>query len=153
MPTEPHFVFDTNALISALLLKNSVSRQAFDEALKALDQVHPSAKDHQVVKDLRYNCYIAMLTKLKDAASEKQLVVYARLFADHQLVMTDEEREGLTTNHVAVFAQQVEKDIADGKYSKASDHLAVGEKIYPSNTVLLNLRKKIRLIQERLADQ
>ncbi|MCB9078211.1 MAG: putative toxin-antitoxin system toxin component, PIN family [Anaerolineaceae bacterium] len=35
MPTEPHFVFDTNALISALLLKNSVSRQAFDEALKA----------------------------------------------------------------------------------------------------------------------
>ena len=35
MPTEPHFVFDTNALVSALLLKNSVSRQAFDEALKA----------------------------------------------------------------------------------------------------------------------
>ena len=33
MPTKPRFVFDTNAIISAALLKRSVSRQAFDKAL------------------------------------------------------------------------------------------------------------------------
>ena len=33
MPTKPRFVFDTNAVISAALLKRSVSRQAFDKAL------------------------------------------------------------------------------------------------------------------------
>lgn len=32
MPHEPRFVFDTNVVISALLLKQSVSRQAFDKA-------------------------------------------------------------------------------------------------------------------------
>jgi putative PIN family toxin of toxin-antitoxin system len=34
MLTDMHFVFDTNVIISALLLKNSVSRQAFDRALR-----------------------------------------------------------------------------------------------------------------------
>lgn len=33
MPARPRFVFDTNAIISAVLLKRSVSRQAFDKAL------------------------------------------------------------------------------------------------------------------------
>ena len=33
MPAKPRFVFDTNAIISAALLKRSVSRKAFDKAL------------------------------------------------------------------------------------------------------------------------
>jgi putative PIN family toxin of toxin-antitoxin system len=33
VPTRPRFVFDTSAIISAALLKRSVSRQAFDKAL------------------------------------------------------------------------------------------------------------------------
>lgn len=33
MPAKPRFVFDTNAIISAALLKGSVSRRAFDKAL------------------------------------------------------------------------------------------------------------------------
>lgn len=33
MSAKPRFVFDTSALISAVLLKRSVSRQAFDKAL------------------------------------------------------------------------------------------------------------------------
>jgi putative PIN family toxin of toxin-antitoxin system len=33
MPTKPRFVFDTNAVISAALLKQSISRKAFDKAL------------------------------------------------------------------------------------------------------------------------
>ncbi len=35
MPNEPRFVFDTNVVISALLLKPSVARQAFDKAVQA----------------------------------------------------------------------------------------------------------------------
>ncbi len=35
MPTERRFVFDTNVIVSALLLKRSIVRQAFD---KAIDQ-------------------------------------------------------------------------------------------------------------------
>jgi putative PIN family toxin of toxin-antitoxin system len=31
---KPRFVFDTNAIISAVLLKRSVSRQAFDKAIE-----------------------------------------------------------------------------------------------------------------------
>jgi len=34
---KPRFVFDTNAIISAVLLKRSVSRQAFDKAIKRGD--------------------------------------------------------------------------------------------------------------------
>ena len=34
MPTERHFVFDTNVIVSALLLKQSVTRQAFDRAIE-----------------------------------------------------------------------------------------------------------------------
>ncbi len=34
MRAKPRFVFDTNAIISAALLKRSVSRQAFDQALQ-----------------------------------------------------------------------------------------------------------------------
>ncbi len=33
MASKPRFVFNTNAIISALLLKRSVSRSAFDKAL------------------------------------------------------------------------------------------------------------------------
>lgn len=33
MPDKPRFVFDTSAIISAVLLKRSVSRRAFDKAL------------------------------------------------------------------------------------------------------------------------
>lgn len=33
MPARPRFVFDTNAVISAVLLKRSISRKAFDLAL------------------------------------------------------------------------------------------------------------------------
>jgi hypothetical protein len=33
MPDRPRFVFDTNAIISATLLKRSVSRKAFDKAI------------------------------------------------------------------------------------------------------------------------
>jgi putative PIN family toxin of toxin-antitoxin system len=33
VPARPRFVFDTNVIISAALLKRSVSRQAFDKAL------------------------------------------------------------------------------------------------------------------------
>lgn len=35
MPTRSRFVFDTNAVVSAALLKGSVSRRAFDKALGA----------------------------------------------------------------------------------------------------------------------
>jgi len=34
MPTERRFVFDTNAIVSALLLQRSVVRQAFDKAIE-----------------------------------------------------------------------------------------------------------------------
>lgn len=34
MPSETRFVFDTNVVISALLLKQSVARQAFDKAIQ-----------------------------------------------------------------------------------------------------------------------
>lgn len=33
MPAKPRFVFDTSAVISAVLLKQSISRRAFDKAL------------------------------------------------------------------------------------------------------------------------
>ncbi len=35
MPNKPRFVFDTNVVVSALLLKRSVSRRAFDTAIDA----------------------------------------------------------------------------------------------------------------------
>jgi putative PIN family toxin of toxin-antitoxin system len=35
MPTDQRFVLDTNTIVSALLLRRSVSRQAFDTALAA----------------------------------------------------------------------------------------------------------------------
>ncbi len=34
MPNEARFVFDTNLVISALLLKHSIARQAFDKAIQ-----------------------------------------------------------------------------------------------------------------------
>lgn len=34
MPNEPRFVLDTNVLVSALLLKQSIARQAFDKAIR-----------------------------------------------------------------------------------------------------------------------
>ena len=33
MPAKPRFAFDTNAVVSAVLLKRSVSRRAFDKAM------------------------------------------------------------------------------------------------------------------------
>lgn len=34
MPANPHYVFDTNAIVSAVLLKRSVTRRAFDKAVQ-----------------------------------------------------------------------------------------------------------------------
>jgi predicted nucleic acid-binding protein len=34
MPADLRFVFDTNVIVSAVLLKHSVARQAFDKALE-----------------------------------------------------------------------------------------------------------------------
>ncbi len=48
MPNEPHFVLDTNVVISALLLKHSVARQAFDKAI----QVGKFLISHATVEEL-----------------------------------------------------------------------------------------------------
>ena len=34
MPTKPRFVLDTNVIVSALLLKQSIARQTFDKAIR-----------------------------------------------------------------------------------------------------------------------
>jgi len=43
MPTERRFVFDTNVLVSALLLKKSVARRAFDQARAVQFRIPPYA--------------------------------------------------------------------------------------------------------------
>ena len=40
MPTDLRFVFDTNVIVSALLLKQSVTRQAFDRAQEQGQLLH-----------------------------------------------------------------------------------------------------------------
>jgi len=43
MPTDMRYIFDTNVIVSALLLKNSVVRQAFDRR-EFLQYAYESAK-------------------------------------------------------------------------------------------------------------
>ncbi len=50
MPSEPRFVFDTNVIVSALLLKQSIARQALD---KAIQQGQPLIS-HATVEELNY---------------------------------------------------------------------------------------------------
>jgi putative PIN family toxin of toxin-antitoxin system len=61
MLTEMHFVFDTNAIVSALLLKNSVSRQAFDRALRDGKIIVSSAtmtELNEVLKRKKFEKYV-----------------------------------------------------------------------------------------------
>ena len=61
MPTELYFVFDTNVMVSAVLLKNSVARQAFDKAVQ-IGQIIISAATinelNEVLKREKFEKYI-----------------------------------------------------------------------------------------------
>ena len=62
MTTELRFVFDTNAIISALLLKNSVSRRALDEGRKRgklLISVDTLNEINDVVRRDKFNRYVS----------------------------------------------------------------------------------------------
>lgn len=61
MPTDLYFVFDTNVVISALLLKESVSRQAFDKALeqgKLILSLETIDELNEVLKRKRFGKYV-----------------------------------------------------------------------------------------------
>ena len=61
MPVELRFVFDTNAVVSALLLKQSVSRQAFDRALKEgkiIISAATVAELNEVLKRKKFEKYV-----------------------------------------------------------------------------------------------
>ena len=61
MPTDQYFVFDTNVIVSALLLKQSVSRQAFDKAFrqgKLLLSLATINELNEVLKREKFNKYV-----------------------------------------------------------------------------------------------
>ncbi len=144
---QQNFLATFNRFILDLL-----SKKQFEESLKELDGVPEIVAGDKAVKDLRYNTYIEWLNRFKNDSAKKQLPIYQRMFADKRLELTDAERKALISNHVAVFAGRVEKAIADGRYNEASDLLAEGEKLYPDDVSLQAWRKKVRTIQERLAE-
>lgn len=53
MPTERRFVFDTNVIVSALLLKQSIVRQAFDKAIEQGRLMVPQAVIEKLNEVLR----------------------------------------------------------------------------------------------------
>ncbi len=61
MRTDSYFVFDTNVIVSALLLKKSVSRQAFDKALvegKLIISLATINELNEVLKRKKFNKYV-----------------------------------------------------------------------------------------------
>ncbi len=61
MPADSYFVFDTNVVISALLLKRSVSRQAFDKALtegKLIISLATINELNEVLKRKKFDKYV-----------------------------------------------------------------------------------------------
>lgn len=61
MPAKPGFVFDTNAIISAALLKQSVSRKALDKALEEgelLASVETIDELNQVLSRADFSSYV-----------------------------------------------------------------------------------------------
>ncbi|HNS39366.1 MAG: putative toxin-antitoxin system toxin component, PIN family [Anaerolineae bacterium] len=70
--SEPRFVFDTNSVVSALLLKNSISRRAFDRArtegafLVSLATVSELA---DVLRRDKFNKYITELDRQRFLAA------------------------------------------------------------------------------------
>ena len=68
MPAKPRFVFDTNAVISAVLLKQSVSRRAFDKALdegELLLSVETIDELDQVLKREGFDRYVTEQERLE----------------------------------------------------------------------------------------
>lgn len=76
----PKFVFDTNAIVSALLLPRSAPRQAFDLALgtgSILASTDSIAELNDVLRRRRFNKYVAELQRLEFLAAllrESELV-------------------------------------------------------------------------------
>ncbi len=71
--TEQYFVFDTNAIVSALLLKQSVARRAFDKALQqgklllssaTLEELNNVLKRKKFTRYIQENERIRFLTML-----------------------------------------------------------------------------------------
>jgi putative PIN family toxin of toxin-antitoxin system len=68
VPAKPRFVFDTNAVISAVLLKQSVSRRAFDQALdegEILLSVETIDELNQVLRREGFNRYVTEQERLE----------------------------------------------------------------------------------------
>lgn len=68
MTTEQRFVFDTNTIVSAVLLKNSISRKVFDEALKEgqlLISLETLNELNDVLRRDKFNKYITEQERLQ----------------------------------------------------------------------------------------
>lgn len=87
MPAKPRFVFDTNAIISAALLKQSVSRQAFDKALdegEILLSVETIDELNRVLMRADFARYVT---------EEERLGFLALLLRERSLIPTDSLRK------------------------------------------------------------
>lgn len=72
MTSESRFVFDTNVIVSAVLLRRSVSRQAFDEALargKILVSSATLAELNDVLRRPRFEPYLGEEERLQFLAA------------------------------------------------------------------------------------
>lgn len=72
---EPRFVFDTNVLVSALLLQHSVSRQAFDRARtrgRLLLSEETLAELYEVLRRDKFSKYVLEIERLQFLAAFAQ---------------------------------------------------------------------------------
>lgn len=83
MPAKPRFVFDTNVIISAVLIKQSVSRRAFDKAIdegEILMSVEVIDELNQVLGRERFARYVT---------EEERLGFLAVLLRETRLIEVD----------------------------------------------------------------
>ena len=103
MPSEPRFVFDTNVVVSALLIREPVARKAFDVALEKgsiLISRETVLELHEVLQREAFRRYVSDEERAEFLAAFVREGLFDR---DYVIQLVEDHRNNRDDNHVRIW--------------------------------------------------
>lgn len=129
------------------LVSQMVDGKQYEAVLKKLAGISADKASPQDLAGYKFNTYVAWLNDIQNP--KDQFPVYASLFADKSLNLSDQERSAMMDGWGNAYYQTIEKMIADRDFKGAQTLSGKALKTVPNHKALLKQKDLIKTIMAR----
>ena len=127
--------------------------KGIEATLSYLDTDVPEVmKEHETVKGLRFNTYVAWLEQYKDEQYKKLIPIYKKALADEKLELSEKDKNILMEGYGNALYREVEYLIAEREWKKADSKSKAALKAVPDHARLLEQRQLVETILRRVSE-